>query len=276
MSVLVDLDRVERVGEMQNVAPGITNRIVVPWEPYLAHSPFIVQVEDFMQPGAALGMHPHRGFETATFVLEGQMHFEDHLGGVGRCGPGDIEWTTAGSGIFHGGGAGAEPVHALQLWLNLPSRLKGVAPRTQRQGLEDALTQRTDGATITTYGTAGESGPWSVWPLRVRDIVLEPGAVLALPLDPSRRLFLYGLEGEASVGPSRRGLRQGDIGWYDPSPHIAEPELRLNASRRARLVAYDAPPIDEPVVLGGPFVMNTDEEIAKAFADLRRGELVRS
>jgi redox-sensitive bicupin YhaK (pirin superfamily) len=215
-------------------------------------------------------------WETATFVLEGQMHFEDHLGGVGRCGPGDIEWTTAGSGIFHGGGAGAEPVHALQLWLNLPSRLKGVAPRTQRQGLEDALTQRTDGATITTYGTAGESGPWSVWPLRVRDIVLEPGAVLALPLDPSRRLFLYGLEGEASVGPSRRGLRQGDIGWYDPSPHIAEPELRLNASRRARLVAYDAPPIDEPVVLGGPFVMNTDEEIAKAFADLRRGELVRS
>lgn len=276
MSVLVELDRVESAGAMQNVAPGADNRFVVPWEPYISHSPFIVQVEDFMQPGAALGMHPHRGFETVTFVLEGEMHFEDHLGGSGLCGPGDIEWTTAGSGILHGGGAGAERVHALQLWLNLPSRLKGVPPGTRRQGLEDALTKRSGGATVTTYGATGESSPWSAWPLRVRDIVLEPGAVLELPVDPTRRLFLYVLEGGAAAGLSYRGLGQGEIGWLDPSPEIAEPVLRLSATARARLIAYDAPPIDEPIARGGPFVMNTEAEVAMAFADLRKGALVRS
>ncbi len=130
----VKIVEVSEVGALQPLGPDARNRIVVPPERFEAHSPFVLMVEDFISGGHEYHLHPHRGIETVTFFLDGEMEHIDNFGTTGIVHAGDVQWMTAGHGIMHGGRPhGSRPVHALQLWLNLPAELKMSAAGTRVQ-----------------------------------------------------------------------------------------------------------------------------------------------
>ena len=229
-------------------------------------------------PGAAIGApdHPHRGFETVTYVLEGEMEHEDSAGHRGRLGPGDVQWMTAGAGIVHSemparrireqGGR----VHGFQIWVNLPRRDKLMRPRYQevpRDRLPDARTA--DGKARAKI-VAGEAlGAKAVidtrTPIVFQDWTLSGGEV-ELPFAPELRMLAYVFEGEAIVGGEKVSdgqlavLGQGDA-------------VRLEG--RGRLLLLGGVPLREPVARYGPFVMNTRDELVQAFDDFRAGRLGR-
>lgn len=267
---------VSTVGPLQTLAPGAQNRFVVDTHAYEAHSPFVLLVEDFVTGQHDFHMHPHRGIETVTFYLDGAMEHVDHLGTKGVLGAGDVQWMTAGRGIMHGGrpdeGRG---VHALQLWLNLPAALKMSPPGTREQRRAQAVARQAPGANLWIYGEpspAQEEAPWSVWPMTLTDLHLEKGALFDFEPQAGWRTFLHVLSGEVEAGVEHRTLRAGETAWIgleDLSGGARAVPLR--GIEAARLVAYSARPIDEPMVAQGPFVMNSEHEIRQAYADLKDG-----
>jgi quercetin 2,3-dioxygenase len=270
------LDRVETVGPRQDLAPGTYNRAVITPANFADQSPFILMMEDFIGPAMDFYMHPHRGLETVTLLLDGQLQHRDHTGDHGVLKAGDIQWMTAGRGIEHGGKpVGEGRAHALQLWLNLPAALKMSAPGTRVQSRDEAIFETRAGATIRTYGgpRAVPLAPWSRWPITVTDVELTAGAEHQVDVPTESRLFAYVLNGELTIGADRRRLRAGQIGWLNPVDDRSDEtrKLELRATTSARLVVYMGTPIYEQIVAGGPFVMNSQEQIDKAYADLRAG-----
>lgn len=272
----VHILEVTEVGSLQPLGPGARNRIVVSPERFSGHSPFVLMVEDFIFGGHEYHMHPHRGIETVTFFLDGEMEHVDHLHTDGVVCAGDVQWMTAGRGIMHGGRPhGSHPVHALQLWLNLPARLKMSAPGTRIQRRAEARSQEAPGASVRYYGAtdpADGTSRWSVWPMTLADVWLEQGATYDLTVKSGDRMFFYVLSGEIATGATR--LRAGQTAWLDIATD-GDRAVPLEAVGTAtRMVAYAGVPIDEPVVAHGPFVMNTEAEIRQAYADLQSGRFL--
>ena len=268
------IETVDRAGSREGRGPGHSARLVIGPEKAAEHSPFIVMAEDWFAPPAGFPTHPHRGIETVTFVIEGELMHEDHTGGRGRLGAGDVQFMTAGGGVMHSEMPGPGGVRTLQLWLNLPARLKMTPARYKDLRCADAPVVRRDGAEARVYaGRLGEVEVphGSIWPLTLFDLRLEPGAVFAAPIPAGRRAFAYALEGKAELAASKRAVASGEVAWMGPPPSDAE--LSMAAASGARLLVMASPVIDEPIVMGGPFVMNTREEILEAFADLRAGRL---
>lgn len=149
----VKIVEVSEVGALQPLGPDARNRIVVPPERFEAHSPFVLMVEDFISGGHEYHLHPHRGIETVTFFLDGEMEHIDNFGTTGIVHAGDVQWMTAGHGIMHGGRPhGSRPVHALQLWLNLPAELKMSAAGTRVQRRAEAARCEGPGMTARVFG----------------------------------------------------------------------------------------------------------------------------
>lgn len=270
------LSRLTKIGNFRQLMPGVQNRFVVFPHELRAQSPFVLLVEDIIEPDAtAFGMHPHRGFETVTLLLAGSERAEDHLGANEVLHAGDVQWTTAGSGIFHGGGPiGTERLHALQLWLNLPRALKGAAPGTRIQRLAKTPVVETIGAHVVVHaGTQGDAAHphLSQWPLTMVQAVLRGDGETALELQPQRTAFLYVLRGAVSLGAARVGA--GEVGWIAPMDRVSPMPVRADDPAGAHFVFYAAPGFDEPVVAQGPFVMSSDEEIGQAYRDLEAGTL---
>ena len=230
--------------------------------------------------------HPHRGFETVTYMLDGRMRHEDHLGNRGDLGPGDVQWMTAAQGIIHSEmpQQSSGRMRGFQLWLNLPAKEKMLPARyrdipahevpqvTLAQGglvkvIAGAFTQ----GAVTTRGPINGSGDSiSTDPLYL-DIHLPAGGALELPLARGHNAFLYNYEGSGRVGVG---------GHAKPLPHRAagvlssEGTLHVEAGPTGvQFLLLAAKPIGEPVVQYGPFVMNTREEIEQAVADFRAGRL---
>jgi redox-sensitive bicupin YhaK (pirin superfamily) len=240
--------------------------IIMPSDPART-DPFLALAEDwFSSPG--FDWHPHRGIETVTLVLDGVLEHGDNLGNAGALEPGDVQWMTAGRGIIHRELAFRdEHAHTLQLWVNLPADLKLVS--TRYQDLHAAKRPR-----ITSPGTrvdliSGEGGPaLNHWPITGALITLEPGTSISYALPERHRAFAYVVAGTAVV--AGHTVHAGQIAWSDPAPG----ELSLAApdgDEVATVMLYSGEPIREPVVLGGPFVMNSREEITRAFADFHAG-----
>ncbi len=275
--------RVTAAGPVRDLRGGAKHRFVVPHRPYPDHSPFLVLVEDWIAAGAGFDYHPHRGFETVTLVLDGVLDSGDHLGDETPLGPGDAQFMTAGRGILHGGRPSGGAVHALQLWLNLPRALKGSAPGPRGQTRAEAVVHPAAGAPAAVKGgprAAAGLPPWSRWPMTLTDLRLAPGAEYRLPVAAAERALVYVLEGEVTAGDGDASrLAAGEVAWVAPvddaGPADATRELAVRATvgGGARVVAYASRPIDEPVALGGGFVMNTEDEIREAFADARAGRL---
>jgi redox-sensitive bicupin YhaK (pirin superfamily) len=235
---------------------------------------------------AGFPAHPHRGFETVTYMLDGHMRHEDHLGHRGDLGPGGVQWMTAARGIIHSEmpQQSAGRMRGFQLWLNLPSREK-MKPAGYRDipatdipavslaagGIAKVIagTLRVDGA-ATEGPVNGASAPLSTDPLYA-DVHLPAGAIFEAPLTAGHNAFLYAYEGSAGIGAP------GAVG---PLPHRAAgvlsdgDTLRLQAGPDGvRFLLLAARPLREPVVQYGPFVMNTREEIEQAVVDYRDGRL---
>jgi redox-sensitive bicupin YhaK (pirin superfamily) len=236
-------------------------------------------------PGEAKGApdHPHRGFETVTYMLEGQFEHEDSAGNRGSIAPGDVQWMTAGRGVVHSempsrlirekGGR----VHGFQVWVNLPARDKMTAPRYQELPSSRIPEASSPDGRARVRVIAGEAlGVRAVIDTRTQvvyqDWSLRPGAVVEQPLTASHQAFVYVFEGRAEVGRDGRVLDDGQLGLLGPGDAVclAVPE---DAPRGARLLLLAGQPLREPVARYGPFVMNSEAEIAQAISDYRSGRL---
>jgi len=239
-------------------------------------------------PGEPKGTawHPHRGFETVTYMIDGTFQHRDSTGGGGLITNGDTQWMTAGKGILHierppealvqSGGL----FHGIQLWVNLPAADKWVPPRYQDlRGGEVGLLTTSDGGALLRLiagGVAGHAGPGSTHtPMAMVHATVSPGAELELPWDPAFNVLVYVLSGEGSVGDGGRPIRSGQLAVLGAGDTVV---VRASVQQESRHPALDVlvlggRPIREPVTAYGPFVMNTRAEIAQAFEDYQRGVL---
>jgi hypothetical protein len=222
---------------------------------------------------AGFPSHPHRGFETVTYMLAGRMRHKDNAGNEGLLGPGSVQWMTAGRGIVHS--EMPEQDHGLmqgfQLWVNLPAKDKMTAPRYQdiaasqvpQADLGGGVTARVLAGEIA--GVRGPVDPGATQPIFL-DVKLGAGAAASIPLPAGHNAFVYVFEGEAGVGDPAEPLAKGRIGVLS-----AGEAVKLSSTNGARAILVAGKPLREPVAKHGPFVMNTQAELVQAFEDLRAG-----
>jgi redox-sensitive bicupin YhaK (pirin superfamily) len=239
-------------------------------------------------PGEPKGTpwHPHRGFETVTYMMDGVLRHADSNGGGGVITDGDTQWMTAGQGILHIETPPEELVasgglfHGLQLWVNLPKVQKWVEPRYQDlRGDDVGLLASDDGGTLVRViagDVAGHAGPGSTYtPIVMLHATVSPGARLSLPWQTEFNALAYVLSGDGTVGSEGRPLRTGQLAVFGPGDAITITADRKQESRHPQLevLLLGGRPIREPVAWMGPFVMNTKAEIAQAFEDFEAGRL---
>lgn len=224
-----------------------------------------------------VGWHPHRGFETVTVVLDGEVDHEDTAGNGGRIGRGDVQWMTAGSGLLHKEMHSPEftrrggRFHALQLWVNLPAKSKMSPPKYQPLVARDIPTVNlTGGASLRVIAGEyrGAKGPARTFtPVDLLELRVPAGRDADLALREGFATALYVVAGEITV--NRETATAGELVVLDrPGRDVA-----IEASADAVVFVMSGEPIDEPVAGYGPFVMNTPQEIQKAFADYHAGRL---
>jgi quercetin 2,3-dioxygenase len=239
-------------------------------------------------PGEARGTawHPHRGFETVTYMIDGVFQHQDSTGGGGVITNGDTQWMTAGAGILHierppdalvaSGGV----FHGIQLWVNLPGREKWVAPRYQDLAGEHAtLLASPDGGALVRVIAGevdGHRGPGITHtPIAFVHATLAPGARLSLPWPGDFNALVYGLAGRGTVGPDARPFGLGQLAVMGSGDFLTVTAATQQESRSPNLdvLILGGRPIREPVAWYGPFVMNTQDELQQAFDDYRAGRL---
>lgn len=237
-------------------------------------------------PGEALGApdHPHRGFETVTYLLEGEMEHEDSHGHSGRLSPGDVQWMTAGAGVVHSempsqrmreqGGR----LQGFQLWVNLPRADKLMKPRYQEVSASRIPTARSSDGKVQVRVIAGESlGTGAVietrTPITFLHFTLQPGASIDQPVPREHNAFAYVVSGSARFGEGGKPASEGEAVFFaadGESVRLAVPE---DARGPAQVLLLSGVPLREPVARYGPFVMNTRSEILQAFEDFQAGRM---
>lgn len=272
-----------RVVQLPPAAPGQfgadhTVVEVIKPQSWAEQDPFILLMDDRVDGLLRAGPHPHAGFETVTFPVEGGMESE---GGAGRLRPGDVEWTTAGSGIVHGP---ARPISGrfriLQLWLTLPAAKRWTEPDNQIIPWDGAPVRREPGAEVRLYsGTSGElSSPTrNRVPVTLVDVRLEPGARVEQALPNDHNGFLYVLEGEARIGAERTPLGLSQVGWLDrPSPEgVGTLTLMNEGPEPLRLLLYAGQRQNVPIVSYGPFIGGSKEDIVASIERYQTGTFRR-
>jgi len=241
-------------------------------------------------PGEPKGTpwHPHRGFETVTYMIDGIMEHHDSEGGGGLITNGDTQWMTAGAGILHietppehlvmSGGL----FHGFQLWVNLPAKDKSLPPRYQDLAAARVtlLTTSDGGAVIRLIAgsLAGHRGPGATHtPITMLHATLAPGARMRLPWRRDFNALVYVLDGRALLGEERRPAGEGNLGVFGGGDTltVAADERQDGRSPEVDVLVLGGAPIREPIAWYGPFVMNTRDEIVQAFADYEAGRLGR-
>ena len=237
-------------------------------------------------PGEPKGTpwHPHRGFETVTYMIDGVFRHQDSNGGGGLITNGDTQWMTAGGGILHieeppedlvaSGGI----FHGFQLWVNLPARLKMTQPRYQdiRAGQVALLTSADGGALLRVIAgeVDGHAGPGVTHtPITLVHATVSPGAQVRIPWRRDFNALGYVLAGAGSVGAERRPVRTGQLAVFGPGESItfAASAKMDGPSPTLDILLLGGEPIREPVAAYGPFVMNTRAELVQAFEDFQKG-----
>ena len=234
--------------------------------------------EDYI---AGFPMHPHRGNETVTYVLAGNVTHRDSIGNEGTIGPGDVQWMTAGGGIMHEEMPGAQQgsMAGFQLWVNLPAKLKMMRPRYQEiTSSQIPEVKREDGTRIriiagTVDGVQGPVTEIAAEPAYL-DVTIPPNGSLRHPISRGQASFAYLFEGSG-----RFATAQGEDRTVAP-PHLIVFEdgdyVEIRAAEAgARLLLVSGKPLGEPIARYGPFVMNTREEIRQALRDLQNGTFVQ-
>ncbi len=239
-------------------------------------------------PGEAKGApwHPHRGFETVTYVIDGEISHHDSNGGGGLIAEGDTQWMTAGAGILHdevpserallGGGRS----HGVQLWVNLPASLKFTPPRYQAiEGDRLTLLSSTDGGALVRLiaGDLGEHhGPGVTHtPITYAHATVQPGAELRVPWNPAFNALVYVLEGRGYAGDEGRPVSAHELVTFGEGDTltIRAADSQDSDSPYFEVLLLGGLPIREPIAHYGPFVMNTREEIIQAIEDFQSGRM---
>jgi quercetin 2,3-dioxygenase len=243
------------------------------------HDPFLMLDEFYSDDPddylAGFPPHPHRGFETVTYMLDGHMQHKDSGGNTGDLGPGDVQWMTAARGIVHSEmpQQAEGRMRGFQLWLNLPAKEK-MKPAAYRDiaareipelavdgGKVKVIAGRFGGAVGPVHG--GRTDPHYL------DLALDPGAALEVPLPDGHNAFVYAYEGDARIGAENKPLANRAAGLLSGGDAV-----RIEAGATgARVLVLAGRPLGEPVVQYGPFVMNTREEIEQAILDYQSGTL---
>jgi len=264
-----------------------------PFDPFLLFDHFAFN-DPIEGPIVGFPMHPHRGIETVTYMLEGSVRHRDSLGNAGVIGPGDVQWMTSGRGIMHEEMPRRGPqgrVNGFQLWVNLPAELKMSQPRYQEIAAQGLPVVEKGGARVRLVagefeGVAGPVTDIAAQPI-YGEVALAPGAQVTLPVPVGHTAVAYVFEGSVTFGANGPST--------EPAPSEAEglrapqvvPAVRMvvlgegdgltakaHAETGARFMLIAGEPIGEPIVPYGPFVMNTEDEIRQALADLRSGTFV--
>jgi redox-sensitive bicupin YhaK (pirin superfamily) len=239
-------------------------------------------------PGEPKGTpwHPHRGFETVTYMIDGTFAHQDSHGGGGLITNGATQWMTAGGGILHIETPPEELVvsgglfHGIQLWVNLPAKDKMIPPAYQNlEADEVTLLSSADGGALVRLiagDLGGRRGPGSTHtPMALLHATLSPGSLLELPWNPRFNALAYVLSGAGRAGSDRRRMQSGQLVAFGPGDWVSfRNEERANASSPdLELLILGGRPIGEPVEHYGPFVMNTRDEIVQALEDFEAGRL---
>ena len=242
-------------------------------------------------PGEPKGTpwHPHRGFETVTYIIDGTFDHRDSYGGGGRITNGDTQWMTAGAGLLHIEAPPEELVvsgglfHGIQLWVNLPRADKLVTPRYQdlRAGQTALLSSADGGALVRLIAgdVAGHRGPGSTHtPITMIHATVAPGARLELPWRADFNALVYVMSGRGQVGPQGTPIGAGQLavlGRGDVVEFSATADADGRGQRGLEVMILGGRPIKEPIAWAGPFVMNTRAEVLQAFEDYQRGAFGR-
>ena len=241
-----------------------------------------------LKPGQAKGApdHPHRGFETVSYVLDGRLEHKDSAGHAGLLNPGDVQWMTAGAGVVHSempesmftqtGGR----FHGIQLWVNLPQRDKMMPPRYQEIPAAHIPVAQTEDGSVTVRMIAGEAlGAKAViqtrTPITYLHFTLQAGATMIQPVPKEYNAFVYVLEGSGLFGTEPAPGDDGQMVLFSQDGGDVAISNPADAQRPLDLLLIAGVPLNEPVVRYGPFVMNTEAEIIQAINDYQEGRMGR-
>ena len=256
---------------LRSISPRVSNE----FDPFLLFDHFAFN-DPLEGPIRGFPMHPHRGIETVTYMLEGSTHHRDSLGNQGLIGPGDVQWMTSGRGILHEemprrGENGA--IYGFQLWVNLPSHLKMTTPRYQEVSADSIPTNEKDGIKIRVVAgeVDGVSGPVTeiaASPLYL-DVGLAPDKEWTQPIPSGHTALAYVFEGEGVfAGETVEAVKL--IKYSDGDSISVKTE-----NNPVRFMLFAGAPFKEPIVPYGPFVMNTIEEIQQTLQELRNGTFIK-
>ena len=237
--------------------------------------PFVLMAEDWTSQGI-FPIHPHRGIETVTFVIEGAIEHRDSAGYGGVIRAGDAQWMTAGRGIQHEENPPAgTSAHTLQLWVNLPAAEKMAVPRYQELVASVLPVRSEDGVEIRVFSGAYDdmiSPTLNHLPVTMLEVRVENGGAFRHSFAATDNAFVYVLEGAVEIGLAGDLLETSQLGWLTRSEEPGSSELTITARGTAgRFLLFAGQPLREPIAFGGPFVMNMQAEIQQAFADFRAG-----
>ena len=253
-----------------------------PFDPFLLFDHFAFN-DPRDAPVWGFPTHPHRGIETVTYMLEGNVRHRDSLGNMGVIGPGDVQWMTSGRGILHEEMPRPSRngrVNGFQLWVNLPAAQKMSPPRYQEVSADGIPVAERGGVRVRVVagehdGVRGPMDQIAAQPLYM-DVTLAPGAEITVPVSPGKAAVAYVFEGAGQFGLDGDGLGEdvesARMLVFDDGDHVHARAGELSPVR-FMLIAGEA--FGEPIVPYGPFVMNTEEEIRQALEDLREGTFVR-
>jgi redox-sensitive bicupin YhaK (pirin superfamily) len=235
------------------------------------------------EPGAALGApdHPHRGFETVTYVLAGENEHRDSFGNADVLRPGDVQWMTAGGGVihsemptvrFHREGGVQE---GFQIWVNLPAVDKMMTPRYQTLRADDIPQARSADGRVAVRIIAGESLGQAARidtrvPIQMLHFTIQPGGETLQSVPAEQNGLIYVFKGVARIGSDKREVREGQAALLESGDSVAI-AVDAEAQGPAELLLLSGKPLNEPVARYGPFVMNTREQIEQAFRDYQNG-----
>jgi redox-sensitive bicupin YhaK (pirin superfamily) len=253
------------------------------YDPFLLFDHFAFN-DPIEGPIVGFPTHPHRGIETVTYMLEGNVRHRDSLGNVGIIGPGDVQWMTSGRGILHEEMPKRGPngiIRGFQLWVNLPAAQKMSQPRYQEIVADSIPAVSKDGVTVRVVageyeGVTGPVTEIAANPLYM-DVTLDPTRELVLPIPKSHSAVAYLFEGKGRFGSQGNGsakvIEAVNMIIFEDGDHI---RIQAAEDAIARFMVIAGAPFKEPIFPYGPFVMNSAEEIQQALSDLRNGTFVQN
>lgn len=234
------------------------------------NDPFLFMADDLF-PENTFGLHPHRGIETVTYVIDGEVYHHDTTHGDGKISDGDVQWMTAGQGVLHSEEPKkGERSRVLQLWVNLPKDKKMIPSNYQTLKAIDMPKLNLEHVDITVFSGQLDNlrAPTkNIVPINMYEIKLKSNYSYRLSVDPKSTAFLFVLDGSGVFGANEISATKNQVVHFDQGGN----ELILRATEDLKVIFYSGRPINEPIAARGPFVMNTEEEVNQAFKDYREG-----